>query len=189
MIHEYNNGIKMHDDCVLRKENIINVHEPVEELILTEIFKTSSAIDFMDVGCSYGYYLFLANMFNYNSIGYEKNKKRREKIIKNIEINNMPKNKFKIYGECRAKNIKEHDSKTCILLMDIQGAEVRLLENSKPENYEHIVIGTHSKGKGVSIDTHNKTKMILVECNYKIKYECEPRKVNFQPDGIVWAVK
>ena len=184
-MHTYNNGVKMNDDCVLRKENIINYHEPIEELIVIEILKNSGCDTMVDVGCSYGYYLLLGAKYGYHVIGFEKQEKRSKRIPEQLVLNNVK--NYVIYDkECTAKDINYLDTKGTFLMMDIQGAETRILKNSNLSCYEHILVGTHNMGK---VDTHKEIIQILKNANYRIKCEIEPGKVNFQPDGIVWGVK
>lgn len=188
-MHEYLNGIRMPDDCVLRRELEIAYHEPVEELIFYQAIREIKYYQFVDIGCSFGYYLILAKKIlnSCTIIGYEMQEKRRKRIESNLYDNGFVVSSDDYIGsECGCNDINKWD-KGGLLMMDVQGAEIRLLSGASLDNYEQLIIGTHKPGRGVSIHTHSEVLRILKQKGYKIIWECEPGMVNFQPDGVVWV--
>ena len=214
---KYNNGIVLNtenpDGNVLNPKELINLHEPIEELIFHEIMLNNNIKKYIDLGVNAGYYILLAKKLSPKTeiIGFEGQKIFKETIEQNIKLNGFNVNDFKInyyflntdsYAQksdnevIRLSDFLVGHNTIDFLLADVQGAETSILrdliEHNQLNKIKIILIGTHdySHGRqGTFVDSHVKSLKMLKDNGYIIKYECEPRKVWLQPDGIIWAEK
>lgn len=212
---KYNNEIilkvKNPDGGILKRKDLINLHEPVEELIFHEIMLNNDIKRYINLGVNGGYYSILAKKISPNTeiIGFEGQKIFKNTFEENVKLNGFDPKEFNInYQFLSTDSYQKKSDNTIIRLSefllnydivdfissDIQGAETKvlkdLLENNQLKKVKTFLIGTHdySHGRnGEFVNSHIPCLNILINNGYKIIYQCEPRKVWLQPDGIIWA--
>lgn len=202
LIHRHNNGLRFYrrhlpEGLLKRYEKKVNLHEPLQETIFTQILQRRDISWYANVGAGWGYYPLLARMQrdDLKIHAIEPNKNRCEAIVEHMELNHL--RDIEIHrcfvggtpgGEVTASSLDEilptasTESPDGFLSFDIQGCAGSALKEA-PKTLRattEILIGTHD-------DEHRECEDLLRGEGFIVLLSAPMKTVPMQPDGILWA--
>lgn len=216
-IIKFNNGMvldtyKVNRNYMRLEEYTLRLHEPIEELIFTEIMLNNNIETYINLGVHIGYYTILGKLLSPTTrvIGFEGLPEFEKYIHNNLKLNNLSIDDIELNFSFIGSKESHYDKETSndkvtvlsefikdfkkidLISTDIQGSEIVVLKDldksGEIKRVKNIILGTHTNlPMYMTVNIHQKCIDILKKNNFEIKYEAAPGKVWLQSDGIVWA--
>lgn len=199
-IHTYQNGVRCWERtinrCALERcRRHVNQHEPLQEVIFTNILQRKDVRSYVNLGVGWGYYLLLARRLrpDLGIIGVDGDENMIRAARDNFLLNDVLDIKIiqSWLGKAERKNANSLDEllqheqlpSPCLLSVDVDGAAAAMLQDA-PETRKSIsemLIGTRKEEHWKCLE------FLKGDGQWMVRLAVEPEQIPLQPDGLIWA--